>query len=419
MTRPLHKVFAGIQSVWQGQLYDGSTTPQPVLNEFTGSESLTCKVWPGNSRPLTFTPTPSWISGPAGTYSITYSAANTTGVTPGYYEGLLYLADSSAPLAVWDVELFATPGTATDDLVTLPYIRAALADTVLSDAATEFLPQACAAASDSIRRYCARWFTRRTITKEYEPSYDGRVRVDEIPVNQILRVASDRDDALTITSSSTNQIARAYFATSGDRVSGLTYTGLTLVRTSSGSTTTNNLSFGTYTTVQALATAVNALGGGWTATVGTNYGAWPVTELYGGDTAQGCLDDGAVFQVYSTDDDEYDMDWETGILQLNNWGKTSSFGDPRWGAGWDIFTSSSNVRPRKVLVTHDLGFDSIPAKVQQAVVLAVKDNIRLNTIDNTLEQESLGNYSRTISKTLTAVSNEARQLLSEYRITNA
>src|SRR5207247_558530 len=60
-------------------------------------------------------------------------------------------------------------------------------------------------------------------------------------------------------------------------------TGLTLTRIASGVTTTNNLTFAGNVTLADLATAINALGNGWSATVtgdATDYGKWPSADLY-------------------------------------------------------------------------------------------------------------------------------------------
>jgi hypothetical protein len=76
------------------------------------------------------------------------------------------------------------------------------------------------------------------------------------------------------TDTATNQQARV----------AVTSTNLVLTRVASGNTTTNNLALGTYTTLQSLAAAVNALGSGWSAQVqgsGTgDYGLWPSADLY-------------------------------------------------------------------------------------------------------------------------------------------
>jgi hypothetical protein len=64
----------------------------------------------------------------------------------------------------------------------------------------------------------------------------------------------------------------------------VTSTGLTLTRVNGGvKTTDTSVTFAGNVTLSAIATAVNALGNGWSAqTVGdaTNYGSWPSADLY-------------------------------------------------------------------------------------------------------------------------------------------
>lgn len=412
MARFQHKVVQGIGTAWVVQISGGGP--------YTGTEPLSCDVWPGDNQAVTFTPTATWYSAANKQILVTYSAANTTSVADGYYEVRIYQTDLSQAFGYGNLTVVASPGTTAASLTTVPYVRAALSDLTLSDTQLDFLPSAIQMASDVVRRYCARYFSRRTLTREYIPTYDGRVMLPEGPVNEILRVASDRTPALTISNtSSANQQARCYFATTGDRETGLVVTGLTLVRVSSGVATTNTLSFATYTTVSSLVTAINAVGSGWSATTQNSLGAWGTDQLVGGDTGQGCLTGGATLSVYANDVSGYNADFATGLVYLGNSTGGDSVMTPAWGPGWQAYLDYPTQPVSRVQITHDLGFDTIPASVQQATAEIAKAAVTRSATDETLRTETAEGYSYGLATMIEAMTPAVRQMLAQYRITNA
>ncbi len=414
--RTLHKVVTGFQIVWTVQLVDGNGSP--LVNTFDGSETLVAEVWAGDSTAVLFNPSAVWLSGPLGTVNITYSVANTTVPTvlpPGYYEGLLFLSGTTTAAAIWDLSLAAAPGTATFDLVSLPRVRAQLADLPLTYNMLEFLPTAVMTAQEAVRTWCNRHFNRRTITREFCPSYDGRVRLDERPVMSC-RVRGSYTQAMTITASSTAcQIAYAGFSSTGNR-DDYTYlvTGLNLVSTASGVTTTTNLLFATYITLSSLVTAINALGSPWHASLDSQLSAWPTTELYGGDTQQGAIQDGVILYVYDADTSDYRLDWETGMVWCGQ-STRSSLDSPRWGPGYQQFSHTQPISS-KVLVTYDAGYDTIPQPIQQATAELVKLSIQRFTLDETLRSETAEDYSWTRDNMIGLMTDAIRQSLSGYRL---
>lgn len=387
---------------------------------FTGSETLLCDVWPGGTQAVTFQPSVAWSNSSQGKFTVTFTAANTATVAPGYYFCKVYVSDASEALAYGFISIYASVGTSTADLVTVPYAHAALADSGLADTQLDFLPTAISFASDAVRQWCHRWFTRRTLTREFVPSYDGRVLLPEMPINEITRVACDKSLALTVSNtSSSNQQARCYFATTGDRTSGLTITGLTLVSVSSGVSTTNTLLFATYTTISSLATAIAALGSGWSATVNNSLGSWGTDQIVGGDTGQGCLvGQGGLLYVYASDASDYSMDWGTGMVYLGTSGSPASLDNPAWGPGW-MTTLDYPTQPQRVQITYDAGYDTIPAAVQQATCEVARQALLRLATDETLRSESAEGYSYTLGNPIEALTLAARQMLAQYRITNA
>jgi hypothetical protein len=132
--------------------------------------------------------------------------------------------------------------------------------------------------SEWIIRYCKRDFYSRTYDELYNGSGDGRLLLREYPVQSINHVFYGEQVVLQVknTLTSTNQRARVSVAS----------TGLNLTRIASGAAATvdTTVLFATYTTIQACAAAIIALGAGWTAqSVGSatgDFGLFPSRSLY-------------------------------------------------------------------------------------------------------------------------------------------
>jgi hypothetical protein len=147
------------------------------------------------------------------------------------------------------------------------------------------------AASDAIAKYCRRDFTARS----YDELYDGNggriLSLRQYPIQSVQSVRYRPVTVLKIINNNTsvNQQARVQ----------VTSTGLTLTRVASGATTTNSLTYSGNATLQAMATAITALGNGWSAQVvgdsSADYGLWPSADLWvppsfgDGTTSQGNL----------------------------------------------------------------------------------------------------------------------------------
>jgi hypothetical protein len=151
-----------------------------------------------------------------------------------------------------------------------------------------------AACSRAIQKYCRRNFAAQAYDELYNGTGDRRLLLREGPIQSVESVRYRPVTVLKVINnnpSSAIQQARVQ----------VTATGLQLVAVSSGvrTFTTATLTWLLCPTLQALATAVNALGNGWSAQVvgdaGGDYGAWPSTDLYvkpsfgDGTTSQGAL----------------------------------------------------------------------------------------------------------------------------------
>src|SRR5947209_7511723 len=148
------------------------------------------------------------------------------------------------------------------------------------DSAINTLITAC---SRAIQRYCK----RRFVTDTYDELYSGRgercLYLRNFPLQSVQSVRYRPVTVLKITNTLAN--------TPQARVS-VTKTGLKLVRVTSGVTTTDtSVTFAGNVTLLAVQNAVNALGGGWSAS-GQGYDPWPSADLYCPNGISGANDPG-------------------------------------------------------------------------------------------------------------------------------
>jgi hypothetical protein len=180
---------------------------------------------------------------------------------------------------------------AAKDLISLA--RAKLAIQSITDSSQDALLTALITAiSDEIAQYCRRDFVSKTYDELYNGNGDRRLLLRQYPIQSIQSVRYRPVTVLKISNTNTalNQQARVQ----------ITNLGLTLTRVASGVKTTDvSLTYAAYPTLNALASAVNALGNGWSAQVvgdaSGDYGLWPSGDLYVGPsfgdglTSQGSL----------------------------------------------------------------------------------------------------------------------------------
>ncbi len=132
------------------------------------------------------------------------------------------------------------------------------------------------AASDAVEKYCCRYFLSHAYDELYNGNGDRRLILRQYPIQSIQSVRYRPVTVLKIINNNVtqNQQARVW----------ITSTGLQCWRMASGSPTTETLlTWATYPTLQALATAVTALGNGWSGQIigdSNDYGAWPSADLY-------------------------------------------------------------------------------------------------------------------------------------------
>src|SRR5256885_630108 len=145
---------------------------------------------------------------------------------------------------------------AAKDLITLSRAKTNL-QSITDSSQDSRLAALITAASDAIEQYCRRDFYARNYDELYNGHGDRRLLLRQYPIQSVKSVRWRPMMVLRIINSdqATNQQARVQITSSG----------LVLTRIASGSATTNTLTFAGNTTVQALAVAINALSGGWSA----------------------------------------------------------------------------------------------------------------------------------------------------------
>ncbi len=298
------------------------------------------------------------------------------------------------------------------DLVTLDVATAAVS-TSLPASALAGLPGAISAASRAIRRYLARDIVLTT----YDECYDGNgystLILRQYPlVCPLARLATGPTTVLTVanTDRATNQRAGAALTTTGDADAGLTVTGITLTRTTSGVVLTDALTlFSDYPTVQAVADHVNTLGNGWSATVAAGYGLWGTAELRAIQGSSNALTSGgAAFRVHTTDLSNFTVNERSGVVTLGS-GYYSY--DPGFAAMGFGINSVFLVGRQNVRVQYTAGYATIPEDLQQACLVTVQDWLTRLATNNQFKSETADGWSYTLPDKLYGLSADALSIL--------
>jgi hypothetical protein len=291
------------------------------------------------------------------------------------------------------------------DLVSLAAAQGALAAVLPGD--QSYLATAITAASRAVQRYCRRWFVLQNYLEirtpqagQWDKGEPDLILLGQYPVVGPARLRAGRQDAVVVVNDDpvTNQEAYVGFATSGDPDIGLTNTGLTLTRVAGGVQTTGQVSWTTsppYTTLQTVVDAVNALGGGWQATLQSpslaNLGAY---NLYGSEGAGGALATArCVLSVFSRDLSFARIDVASGTVFLA--ADATGYGDygSGLGSGWfwpggaDAVGGAGRFRP-EVLCAYQAGYATIPEDVQTAALAVTKVMLQELQTDTRFDSET-------------------------------
>lgn len=163
------------------------------------------------------------------------------------------------------------------------------------------------------------------------------------PVINVDRVAYALTDIVEVTNTSWPTNTRATVQVLSDR--------LRLTRVASATTTKNDLLWTSYTTLATLATAITAVGNGWSASVlDTNYNTWASEDLR---PIQGSLSAAnsakVALKAHLEEMDDYDLLVEEGALVL----------------------SDGAFRGDEIRVVYTAGYEDVPEDIQQACAIMV------------------------------------------------
>lgn len=250
---------------------------------------------------------------------------------------------------------------AAKDLVTLSRAKQNI-QAITDSSQDSLLNTLITAVSDAIRKYCNRDFVVTTYDELYSGTGDRRMQLRQYPIQSISWVRYRYVVVLKVqnTNTATNQQARV----------AINSTQLTLSRVASGVTTTNNLTFAGNVTLGDMATAIIALGSGWTAQVvgdSNDYGKWPSQDLYiapsFGDGTQSvgnlnCRGQFAELKMHTAEFSGYEFDPRGWLL------RTYPFTEPEASPQGDYFVWPVGLNNFRV--KYSAGFATIPEGVQEA-----------------------------------------------------
>lgn len=254
------------------------------------------------------------------------------------------------------------------------------------------------AASRAVQRYCRRDFAQAAYDELYNGNGDRRLYLRQYPV---ISVQSVRYRPVTVL-----KVINTLANTPQARVS-VTSTGLSLVTITSGVGTTTALSFGTYPTLAALGTAINALGSGWSAQ-GQGYDAWPSADLrypQGGLTAAGQF---AELKMHTYELQGFQIDERRGWLL-----RAIPYTDPELLHPEDLVwpVGINNFR-----VQYTAGYAAIPDDVQEATAQLTNTLFKELGRDQQLSTENVaGSAYSTIADQGSSFGRSIRTLLAPYR----
>lgn len=264
-----------------------------------------------------------------------------------------------------------------------------------------------AAASKAVQKACKRDFL---LTSYVGDLYSGGIYTGDpillrqYPVQSLDRVATPRP-VLQVqnTDSATNQ--RATVATSA--------TGITLYRVASASPTTATLLFSDAPTLAALATAINGMGAGWSATVQGSYGLYPSADLRQLQGAVTVLGTGRILEGWVDEIPEWATCWPVD----GGWGQIGWDGS---GVGWRLDPPKGKLFGRfprgqlNLRIDATCGFASIPDDIQEATVQYAVHLSQTGAIDQTVTSERIGDYSVAYRAQLPPIPPQTLRLLAPY-----
>lgn len=401
----------------------------PILT-YNGTETLSTEVWAGGNLPGDFAVPTTWISADDGTIQLSpISAAQTGGLAPGRYDGLTRLTPARAdPIDVYrfTIDILSYAGTAAapvyDSLVTVDWLEQQLPRATVERYRGQ-LGDAIAAATGAIESYCGRKLVLQQFDKVYRPGRTRKIYLDTWPVARITMVRTDLCVVATIQNTDvlTNQRATVE----------MTATTLGFVRIASGVQSNFLLTLNQFVTFADLIAAINADGGGWSATLANNQpsgsqpnlGAFAVSDLNLNPGVSGCLAQAYELQTYQRDIMRYIPNMDKGYIELTeNVAQAFRYADRSYGQGFGwSWSSASDPRFAGVRCQYQAGYaiqaadiaagyTPVPADLRRAVVFAVQAILETTPAPNVIS-ETDGAYSYRLASEPVTLPRSVTQIL--------
>jgi hypothetical protein len=270
------------------------------------------------------------------------------------------------------------------DLITASRATQNASLAALNSSNPSYLASLITAASDCIRHATHRDFSQTSYTEYHSGGIYIRepLRLRQYPIAEITRVATTPLPAISIVNSSGVVNQRATIET--------TPTGIRLTRIASANVTTNDLAYSTYTTLASIASAINALGNGWSAQTLGSFGNWPTTDMKPLQGAVSALGVARSFEIYTED-----------VSPFDNWppGDCGDAMTSTTNAGWRLDDETGLLYARfprghlNIRIDYTAGYPSIPQAVQEACVQLVCDLYNAGLVNTTVKKATLGNGS--------------------------
>jgi len=230
-----------------------------------------------------------------------------------------------------------------------------------------------------------RWIGRQILVRNYFEWYGGNdvrsVRVKQYPINNVVGVYTGLAAALTIASTVSSDIRLTVSINTdplGTVSNGTLAPGVTLTRTTSaGTTTTDTLTFATYPDTTSLVAAINAITG-YSATVSTAMRSAQLHPRAGGDIKMA-----TVMLTGVNVSSEFVYDSYLGIVTIRQ----------------DAFPTMASHNARfpsglqSTLIEYSAGYTAVPDDIHQACMVIAGTAYLSRKSDNSLQSESLGDYS--------------------------
>jgi hypothetical protein len=242
-----------------------------------------------------------------------------------------------------------------------------------------------AAVSKAIENYCWRTFSVTTYDEVYPGNNRSELVLRNYPVASIDRVACGLTPVLRVTNASaSNQRATVK----------VTSTGVELIRVASGVSATSTILFADQVTLSALATAIAALGNGWSASVlDSTHNLRASADLRALQGAYQAKDVDVSLRLHTSELTSYLVDADRGCLA-------------REGACWD-----GGLHHWRVV--YRAGYSAVPDDVQEACAEWVAQLFWLTKRDPGLVNEAIpATFARTAARDIPT---SLKLLLSPYR----